>query len=101
MHKSAQEFSLKNLFYPLTTLKALHFIFLTGIIIYFNSLFNGFVGDDAGQIINNTAAHSISNILLFFRGSTFSLEGSNIGLYYRPLTTLIYSIIYSLFGPNP
>lgn len=97
------EFSLKKYFIPLTTVKVIHWIIIVGLIVYFNSLFNGFVGDDYAQIQSNPAVHSIFNFFLFFRGSTQYLASTQqfTGLYYKPLLSITYAIIYSLFGPNP
>ncbi len=94
------EFSLKQYFVPLTTTKAIHFIIIIGLVVYFNSLFNGFVGDDNGQIINNVAVHSINNIFGFFKVSTFDLGNGVSGMYYKPLLLLVYSLIYAISGSN-
>src|SRR6266581_9226855 len=105
-----QEFSLKRYFIPLTTLKAIHWIIFIGLIIYFNSLFNGFIGDDYGQVVNNTSIHSISNIFQFFSNSTFnntlgglgSSGGNSLGgIYYKPLLSTVYSFLYTFFGSWP
>lgn len=86
-------------------MKQRHFILLLiciGLGVYLNSLFNGFVWDDEEQVLNNTAVHSIKNIFLFFQSSTFNSGGSTTlgGLYYKPLMTTAFSLLYSLFGPN-
>ena len=78
-------------------------ITLIGFIVYANSLFNRFVWDDEEQILNNSLVHSISNIPSFFKGGTFNVSGSPklTGIYYRPLMTSFFSILYTVFGPNP
>jgi dolichyl-phosphate-mannose-protein mannosyltransferase len=93
----------KNFFVPLTPFKIICWIIIIGLCVYFNSLFNGFVGDDNSQIITNPLVHSLSNIVDFFKGSTLYLSqaGGSVGLYYRPLLSTTVSIIYSLFGANP
>ena len=96
-----QEFSFKNYFVPLTKTKAIHWIVILGLIVFFNGLFNGFVGDDGGQLVDNIAVHSLQNIPQFFFGGTFNNgNGSIIGLYYKPLLLTTYSILYSFFGTN-
>ncbi len=82
------------------------FIFLLifiGILIYFNSLFNGFVWDDEEQVVNNPLVHSLTNLPFFFRGSTFNPGGGQVmgGLYYKPIMTVCFSFLYTLFGPKP
>lgn len=85
------------------TKKAVLFLIIIGLAVYFNSLFNGFVWDDEEQILNNTLVHSITNFPSFFSGSTFNTGGSGGlgGLYYKPLMTASFALIYTIFGPNP
>ena len=75
-------------------------IVIVGFTLYLNSFFNGFVWDDEEQIVLNTQVHSIANIPSFFTGSTFNSGGAAKmgGLYYRPLMTTVFSLIYSIFG---
>lgn len=75
-------------------------IILLGFVIYANSLGNGFLGDDEEQILNNTAVHSIGHIGAFFSGGTFNSGGSTDsgGVYYRPVMTVFFSLLYTLFG---
>jgi len=97
------EFSFKGLFFPLTTLKAIHIIIFIGIIVFSNSLFNDFVYDDIGQIVSNPLITSTKYIPYYFSGSTFFDNASNqqYGTFYRPLALTVYSILFSLFGPLP
>lgn len=79
-------------------------IILVGLGVYFNSLSNGFVLDDFLQIVNNKQIHSMANLSGFLKGVTFGslVDKSQVVVsYYRPLMILSFSIIYSLFGPNP
>jgi tetratricopeptide (TPR) repeat protein len=79
-------------------------IAVIGFGVFFTGLHSPFQGDDLTQIINNAPVHSIKNILLFFKGGTFSPLSSGghlAGAYYRPLMTTSFSLIYSIFGPNP
>ena len=75
-------------------------IILLGILVYSNSLFNGFVWDDETQILNNGLVHSIANLPTFFAGSTFGTGGAGGlgGIYYKPLMSTTFSLIYSIFG---
>lgn len=76
---------------------------IIGSLLYFNSLFNGFVWDDEEQVVNNALVHSINNIPALFSGSTFNTGGSGSlgGIYYKPLMSTIFAIIYTVFGNNP
>ena len=76
-------------------------IFWLGLAIYFPALFNGFIWDDEEQIVNNFLIRLLSNWPKFFTGGTFpGLDGNLVGLYFRPLTTLITSLIYQVFNLN-
>ena len=79
-------------------------ITLIGIAVYFDGLKNQFIGDDQSQIVNNPPVHSISHIVLFFEGGTFYI-GKGIaplyGVYFRPLMTTVFSLIYTIFGAQP
>ncbi len=98
--KSDDDVTFKGLFFPLTTKKAIVFIFIIGFLIFFNGFFNGFVGDDVSQITDNINVHSISNIVTFFSGSTFYSGGREVlfGVYYKPVLSISYALIYNLFG---
>jgi protein O-mannosyl-transferase len=102
MKDDGNEVTFKSLFFPLTNKKAIIFIFLIGLAVFFNSLFNGFVGDDDAQIVKNLNVHSISNIPNFFVENTF-YNGSEkmIGVYYKPLLASVFAATYSFLGANP
>lgn len=78
-------------------------IIAVGLVVYFNGLFNGFTWDDINQIVNNHEIRSLKNIPRFFLGGTFYAGGAEElgGLFYRPLQSTSYAIIYTLFGLNP
>jgi protein O-mannosyl-transferase len=101
MKEPEQKFTLRDLFVPLTTKKVIVFLFIIGSIVFFNCLFNGFVGDDNGQIVNNYSIFSLANIPTFFRISTFNLGNGISGMYYKPLLLTIYTMIGSTFGKSP
>jgi hypothetical protein len=79
-------------------------LLLVGVVVYSNGLVNPFEGDDNLQILNNPPVHSISHIILFFKGGTFyagqGASAALIGHYYRPLMTATFSLIYTIFGPH-
>lgn len=86
-------------FSDITSKKAILIISILGIVVFGNSLGNGFVGDDMAQIVSNYSVHSASNIFRFFSGSTFYNTGSQLGgLYYKPLLSTTYSLIFTVFG---
>jgi Tfp pilus assembly protein PilF len=75
---------------------------IVGCLVYVNSIFNNFIGDDLSQIVENSTIRSLKNIPSFFTSSSFSNGNSELtGIYYKPLQTLSFSILYQLFGINP
>jgi hypothetical protein len=74
-------------------------IFLMVFITYGNSLFNGFVLDDLGQIVNNPNIQSLSNIFSFFYQGTFYAPGAaNLGgIYYRPVLSSVFAINFAVW----
>lgn len=88
------EFSLKSLFVPLTTFKALHLILVIGLVVFANMLFNEFVADDKLYIINNLQTH-IVNV-----GSWFGVNAFNTVGQYRPVPAAYFSLLYSMFTTN-
>jgi tetratricopeptide (TPR) repeat protein len=78
-------------------------ILILGLAVYFNATLNGFVWDDEELIVNNTLIHSIKNWQKFFFGGAFYSGGTGklLGSYYKPLMTLAFSLLYSLFGAKP
>ena len=92
MNKGEQEITFKSLFFPFTTKKAIVFIIIIGLAVFFNSLFNGFVGDDKSYIINYVPLHTIN--IPFLVGTNLF----NIGGQYRPVPAIYFSILYALFS---
>jgi Flp pilus assembly protein TadD len=90
----------------LTTRRAIIFLIAAGFLLFLNSLWNGFVGDDYGQILSNNLVHSWLNIPRFFSGTSSVTDlGNGVPVsvaadYYRPLPESFYSILYSLFGAS-
>lgn len=78
------------------------FLIGTGITVYFYSLFNGFVGDDFDQLVQNTFIHSLANLPYFFLGGTFNNGFVSLsGIYYKPVMTIMFSLVHTLVGPSP
>lgn len=83
--------------------KAFLLFLVLGFATYGLSLENEFVFDDEEQVVNNAAVHDISNIPSFFFSSTMNQGGSAKmgGIYYKPLMTTSYAVLWALFGNNP
>jgi len=81
-----------------------HFLLVAvvvGLIIYSNSFSNDFVLDDRIQVLGNPIIKSLTNLPVFFTGSTFT-DGVDLkGNYYKPLFTTAYSLIHAVFGVAP
>ena len=89
-------------FTTVTTLKAAIIIAILGVVVFFSGLSGQFLGDDSTQIVNNIPVHSVTNIGTYFNGSTFYDGQAKLGgVYYRPLMTTTFSVLYALFGANP
>ena len=76
----------------LSNKKAWSIIAFLGLIVYANSLYNGFVWDDYGLILENPHVHSFG-VFNFF-GNDFFLNQS----WYRPMFGIYISFLYMLFG---
>lgn len=64
------------------------------------SLPNKFVLDDPSQVSNNAAVASF-NLPYIFLGSSFGVGGGTEGIYYKPLMSTAYALVYKVFGPVP
>ncbi len=87
----------------LTVKRGLGVLILVGMAVYGNGLVNGFVGDDVTQVVNSIPIRTVANIPSFFGGSTF-YNGDRqqlAGIYYRPLMTTYFDLVYAAAGPNP
>ena len=75
---------------------------LSGFVIYFLSLFNGFVVDDNVQILSNPIIRNLNISSLFFGSSYYAGDFANTaGIYYKPIFTLLTSILFNLSGGTP
>lgn len=96
LKKIADKIEKTNLAYLFTVLV------ISGFLIYFFSLFNGFVWDDEEQIVNNAVIQNIFNLPYLFTSSTFNTGGAGLsGWYYKPLMPISFSFINFVFGLNP
>lgn len=69
-------------------------------IIYLNSLFNGFVYDDLGTIVENPHIKHLGEYFSsFYNQSYFKISGGEAS--YRPVATLSYYLLYAIFNLNP
>jgi len=75
-------------------------ITLIGFSVFFIGLINPFQNDDTFQIVINPPVHSITNVFQFFQSSTFWDGQKLTGVYYRPMMTTVFSLIYTLFGAH-
>lgn len=74
-------------------------IVLFSLVIYADTLKNGFVYDDATTIVGNTFIKHLSNLPgLLSKGIYFSQSGE---MTYRPVVTFTYFLDYALYGLNP
>lgn len=82
---------------------ALGFIFLiVGMSIYAPSLNNRFLLDDESQVLQNDLIHSPANVMTFFSGSTMHQKGTSLGgIYYKPIMSLCYSLLWWISPNNP
>jgi len=84
-------------------LRRLWLVVALGLVLYLPSLPNHFVWDDEEQVVANEAVHSMSHIGELLSGSTFNSGGSTKlgGIYYKPLMSVSFAVVYSIFGPSP
>jgi hypothetical protein len=87
----------------ITSWQAALVIAVVGFAVYFTGLATPFQGDDTLQIVNNIPVHSITHLKVLFEGGTF-YNGHGLaplaGSYYRPLMMVMFSLLYTLFGPH-
>lgn len=73
-------------------------IFAVSILLYANTLENGFVHDDGDIVVNNRFIRNLHNLPYLAGKNYFSLSGEKS---YRPVVTLTYFIDHAIFGLKP
>jgi protein O-mannosyl-transferase len=84
-----------------STITQLGLLFLVAVLPYLNTLRNGFVYDDDGQVLHNPYIRDFSHLREIF--TTEVLSYKSVGTapnYYRPLMNFGYLLCYHLFGPR-
>ncbi len=75
----------------LTTKRVIVIICVLALVVYFNSLFNGFAWDDYPYILFDPSTHSFNLGILIGRNAFNSLG------QYRPVAAIYFALLYSLF----
>src|SRR5689334_300755 len=77
-------------------------LLICAVLPYINSLHNGFVYDDATQILKNPYIRNFHHLREILTTNVWSYRGGASGVtnYYRPLMLLSYLACYLLFGPS-
>jgi tetratricopeptide (TPR) repeat protein len=73
---------------------------LLAIVLYLNTLGNGFVYDDIPQVVQNPWIRGFHNVWAIFASGAWGFGGESSN-YYRPLMHIFYMFLYALFGLNP
>ncbi|MGD0885610.1 MAG: tetratricopeptide repeat protein [Thermodesulfovibrionales bacterium] len=85
-----------------TSVIAIVVILLLSVIVYANTLGNGFVYDDSNQILENRWIKDVRFIPDIFTSSVWSfISEKAVSNYYRPVMHLIYMLNYYIFGSKP
>jgi hypothetical protein len=70
------------------------------VLIYANTLLNGFVWDDFPVLVDNPAVRDLGNLPQFFTDYRTGVAAEGMA-YYRPLRTLVFAIVHHAFGLSP
>lgn len=88
--------------YPImkrNSISAVSLIFILSIVLYANTLGNGFVYDDAGTIVKNALIKDIGNLpKLLEKKAYLDLSGE---VTYRPIVTFTYFLDYAIYNLKP
>jgi tetratricopeptide (TPR) repeat protein len=71
------------------------------LVIYGNSLSNGFVSDDDFQVLSNPLIRDVHNLPRLFTTNVWAFAGTGMSNYYRPLHMIVYMAEYHLFNFDP
>lgn len=96
--------SITSFFDILNKKRVILIFFSLGMLIYGNSLFNSFIGDDSQQIKDNPAIRSIWNIPNLFGQGTFNigdLTQKQYHSYYKPVLSSTFAIINLVSTNHP
>ncbi|MCH7604865.1 tetratricopeptide repeat protein [Patescibacteria group bacterium] len=75
------------------------FIFaLLVVLFYGNTLFNGFVHDDIGQVENNEYVHSLQYLPKVITGCIWEFELGDCITYYRPIQSFSYLVTWQILS---
>src|SRR5512135_1179182 len=75
-------------------------ILLIAFLVYYKTLYNGFVYDDGLQVVQNHWIRDTKYIPEIFSTSVWKFLGMETN-YYRPVFHLIYMVNYLVFGLKP
>jgi tetratricopeptide (TPR) repeat protein len=73
---------------------------LLAIVLYLNTLGNGFVYDDIPQVVQNPWIRGFHHVWAIFTSGAWGFGGESTN-YYRPLMHIFYMLLYFFFGLNP
>lgn len=74
-------------------------ITLLSVILYLNTLNNGFVYDDLNTIVNNTLIKKSDNLSMLFDNKNYFVLSRELS--YRPVVTITYFLDYAIYGIKP
>jgi len=84
----------------LTRARLITIIMASSLLVYANTLFNGFVYDDRGTIVENKyITTTLENLPSFFTPSYFKI--AELEATYRPVATFSYHVLYAIFKKDP
>jgi len=74
-------------------------IFVVSVLVYLTAIPNGFVHDDHFYLERNELIKDLTNLPRIFFSSSWSVaEGESVGQYYRPMSHIVYTIVYHAVG---